>query len=99
MVEKSIRKRIHTPTHTHTHTHTHTRLGHFAVQQKLAQHCKSTILYILKNDPLIKVVRFKGMRNNRTSEEYSCEDLVSHQGNEGEVELNMQVYHLGYNLI
>ena len=34
-------------THTHTHTHTHSDpkwLGHFAVQQKLAQHCKSIIL-------------------------------------------------------
>ena len=29
-------------THTHTHTHTHT-LNHFAVWQKLTQHCKYTI--------------------------------------------------------
>ena len=30
------------------YTHTHTRLGHFAVQQKLAQYCKSAILFIFK---------------------------------------------------
>ena len=29
----------------YTHTYTHTRLGHFALQQILAQYCKSTILY------------------------------------------------------
>ena len=31
-------------THTYTHTHTHIYLNHFVVQQKLTQHCKSTIL-------------------------------------------------------
>ena len=44
MTEDSMRKRIHTHTHTHTHTHIFTYLGHYAVQQKLTQHCKSNIL-------------------------------------------------------
>jgi len=31
-------------THTHIHVYIYIKLSHFAVQQKLAQHCKSTIL-------------------------------------------------------
>ena len=30
------------------HTHTHTQLNHFVIQQKLTQHCKSTILEFKK---------------------------------------------------
>ena len=37
-------KNMNIYTHTHTHTHTHRELNHFAVQQKLTQHCKSTRL-------------------------------------------------------
>lgn len=27
------------------HTHTHTLLGHFTIQQKLKQQCKSTVIF------------------------------------------------------
>ena len=30
--------------YTHTHTHIHTLTSHFAIQQRLAQHCKSIVL-------------------------------------------------------
>ena len=36
------RKSTHTHTHTHTHIHIYTKLGHFAIQQTLTEHCKST---------------------------------------------------------
>ena len=39
-MENTMRKKAYT----HTHTHTHTQLGHFAVQQKLTKHYKSTII-------------------------------------------------------
>ena len=38
-MEKNMKKKY---THTHTHTHTH-KLSYFDIQQKLPQHCKSTI--------------------------------------------------------
>ena len=45
---KEIQGRGYIHTHTHTHTHTDTWLIHFAVQQKLAQHCKATVLQFKK---------------------------------------------------
>ena len=33
----------------HTHTHTHTRLVHYAILQKLIQHCKTAILQWISN--------------------------------------------------
>ena len=35
---------------THTHTHTHTKLNHFAEQQKLTEHCESTIFQLKKEN-------------------------------------------------
>ena len=31
------------------HIHIHVKLNHFAIHQKLTQHCKSTILQLKKN--------------------------------------------------
>ena len=45
--KESEREFTHTVTHTHTHTHT----NHFAVHQKLTQHCKSTVLQLKINKP------------------------------------------------
>ena len=42
MMEDNIRKG------TCVYIYIYVRLGHFAAQQKLAQHCKSSILYKLK---------------------------------------------------
>ena len=39
---------IYKYTHVYTHTHTHIYLNHFAIYQKLTQHCKSAIFQLKK---------------------------------------------------
>ena len=40
MMEDNMRKNVYI----HIHMHTHIYLGHFAVQQKLTELCKSTVI-------------------------------------------------------
>ena len=44
VLEKALESPWDCNWYTHTHTHTHTKLNHFALHQKLTQHCKSSIL-------------------------------------------------------
>ena len=47
----------YTHVYTHTHTHTHIYLNHFAIYQKLTQHCKSAIFQLKKKNKVWLLLR------------------------------------------
>ena len=47
-MEKNLKNNIYIYIYIYIHTYIYIKLNHFAVCQKLTQHCKSTILQFLK---------------------------------------------------
>ena len=63
-------------THTCIHTHTHIYLNHFAIYQKLTQHCKSAIFQLKKKNKVWLLLRVgDGQGGLACCSPWSCKEL------------------------